>query len=1304
MQPDLPVYNLPVALRLKGELSTVALRASLQMLLDRHEALRTTFVASEAGPLQRIQRTSTIAFDRIVMPSAHEIDPESWLRQVVRQAAAEPFDLERGPLFRARLNVLADNDHALVLAMHHIISDGWSLNVLLSEFGELYNAICANRKARVDDLPIQYADYAVWQREQLQGDELRRQLGYWNAELAGAPRMVNLPLARFRSELQTFAGDSKRFMLPSRVAGALRSLGCGESATLFMALLAAFALVLTRYTGQYDTLIGYPTAGRSRSELENVVGFFVNTLVIRLNTKGNPSFREVLQRVRRAAVGAYANQDVPFERLVQELVPDRTPGAPPLVQVLFMLQSMEKATLNLSEIDVSPIESGIECSKLDLVVAFQETEESLHGIVGYNVDLFDDGMISALTEDLEWTLRTVVDQPDVPLASLYREYGKDRAGEGHVKTTISDADLASSPLDLFQRQVERRPRASALTLGVSSLTYEELDARSTRIAKSLRGRGIGPESVVGIQIPRSFEAIAVALAVMKAGAAYLPIEPNTPAERAAFMLRDSGAQMVIAHKAEWQLAESQRLYSVVDPSQLDEALCDDRALPSVGPDNLAYIIYTSGSTGAPKGVMVAHRQIVSLLSDFQSMVGLTPSDRVLHSTALSFDVSVIEVFGTLCMGGTLVVPAEDIRTSNSFSRLMRDENVTTLFAVPSWFREIMKYSRHREQWTLKRIIFAGEPLSANLVTDCQAFGDIAVYNFYGPTEATVYCTGHEVGNGPTVSIGRALPSAAVFVLDPLLQRLPTGVAGEIHVAGSGVARGYVGSGGTTARKFIPNPYEKGSRLYRTGDWGRWNADGTLQFLGRRDRQVKIRGFRVELEEVEAALLRISEISAAAATIEQDPSGNDRLVGFVVLNPGPQGSADAESLAEVALRLGGQGATQTLDGEEAAGRIRRILAGSLPTHMVPSIIHVTSSLPTKANGKIDFGSLGAIRRRPTRPPSRTTTSAETEIIQIWREALGVGEIDVGDDFFEIGGHSLMAVGVIFKINTRFSTNLSVATLFIKRTISALAFAVAESLDGAAPASSVLVNLKAGADKNPMVLFHGAGGSISCYEQLASNMPASVPVFAVEARGLAQDNSSRLSSIFDMAEYYASAIAAQGLNGPLLLGGWSMGAFIALETARRLTLSGHKVASLLIMYTPNVLTVPKQYTDESVVRAFARENGLKFDVCQSRLADDADRGESALVKAYAVFRNNIAALSGYEPESIHLDAALFRASDHPYPPNISADRSLGWRSVIHGRLDVIDTPGDHDTMLSAPAVGALALNLTNYFAGERSAVPL
>ncbi|RKH32449.1 non-ribosomal peptide synthetase, partial [Corallococcus sicarius] len=1018
LEPGSPLYNMPVAVRLDGTLRTDVLEHALQEVVRRHDALRTTFAQVDGEPVQVIHPEAVLPLELVDLTSVDATQREAEARGRMEQEMRGSFDLRVGPLVRTLLFKLAEREHILVVNMHHIISDGWSLGVLVREVSALYDAFANSLPSPLRELPVQYADYATWQRQWLQGEVLDAQLGYWKHQLSGAPAVLELPIDKPRPAVRSTAGSTLGFSLPRELTEKLRSLGHHEGGSLFMVLLAGWQALLSRYTGQDDLSVGSPIAGRTRAETEGLIGFFVNTLVLRAKVEDSQSFRSLLQQVRGTVLEAYEHQDVPFEKLVEVLQPARSLSHTPLFQTLLALQNVPTEDVRLPGLRLRGLDFQHATSKFDLSIFFSETPDGLQGELEYSTALFNRSTAERMATHLRTLLEAVAAKPEQSVAELPLLGAEERQ---RLLLDWNDTTV-DSPTDVpvhvhFARQARRTPDAVALVQGEATLTYAQLDARANQLANHLRALGITPGARVGLAVERSFELVVALLAILKAGAAFVPVDRNAPVERIAMLLEDADVEVVLTHQPFASLLPTTGTRVWLDAQQ--DVLS---ALPTHAPDvdvdgeSLAYVMFTSGSTGRPKGVCVPHRGITRLVLGSSWM--RFGSDEVWSQVApIAFDASTLEIWGALLHGAKLVLAPPHALSLEELAMLLRQHRVTTSFMTTALFEQMVLHQGEAVA-AVPQVLTGGDVMpwarvSAHLP---RLSAGSTLVHAYGPTENTTISTTlalhrDTVVEGP-VPIGRPISNATAYVLDVHLRPVPVGVAGEVYVGGPGLAWGYLHRPDLTAERFVPHPFatSPGERLYRTGDKARWWDDGTLDFLGRVDFQVKVRGFRIELGEIETALRAAPGVNEAVV-IAKGTDGDKRLIGYVTALEG-----------------------HTLDVDT----LKRGLKQHLPEYMVPSALRVLEALPLNANGKVDRKVLPEPGDAPrTSAFAAPRNATEEQLAALFTQVLHVERVGVQDDFFALGGHSLLATQLVSRVRAAFGVELPLRALFEAPTVEALA---------------------------------------------------------------------------------------------------------------------------------------------------------------------------------------------------------------------------------------------------------------------------
>lgn len=1302
--PGNAFYNMLGAFCLQGRLNVEALEGALNDLIERHEILRTTFAEVEGELVQVIQPQSKLRLTLIDLSGLAAEKREAEGYRLAVKEGEQPFDLVHGPLVRARLARLTAEDHRLLLTMHHIVSDGWSLGVLLGELTTFYNARLAGVPARLPRLPIQYVDYAAWQQHWLHGEVLDNQMDYWRRQLHAAPTLLELPTDRPRTSTQTFKGAIHSFAVSTSTTESLRRLCRQETATMFMVLLAAFDVLLSRYSGQDDIVIGTPVAGRNRSELERLIGFFINTLVIRTDLSGNPTFRELVGRVREVSLGAYAHQDLPFEKIVEELHPQRDLSHTPVFQVMFSLQNTPADTPALPELTIKAMEVDTGSSKFDLSLDLQEAAHGLLGWFEYSTDLFSSEYIARMTGHFITLLEAIAQNADQNIGSLTLL----TEGEGRqiLEWNATAAAYATNePFNsLFEQQVERTPEAIAVVCGERQLTYAELNQRANSLARLLIEKDVGAESVVGVFMRRDINLLTSILAVSKAGGAYLPLDPNYPAQRNRTIVAQSGARLIITTRdCLPTLNEICNAQAFTRPAVLvvEDALEQQREthnLPARAvPDNLAYIIYTSGSTGVPKGVMIHHRGMVNHLWANIEILSITSKDVLAQTASHCFDISVWQFLAPLIIGARVHIFPDEI--TQDPSRLLSEidrTGVTVFETVPSLLQVALADVKEEKQkrpelQSLRWVLPTGEEVPAALCREwLRTYPGIPLMNAYGPSECSDDVTLAPMYEPPDeivsrVPIGRPVGNLQVAIIDRQWNLAPVGVPGELCVRGIGVGRGYLSLPARTAFVFVPDPFstEPGARMYRSGDRAKYLPDGNIEFLGRMDHQVKVRGHRIELGEIEATLSQLSGVSEAVVIVREDTPGDKRLVAYC--------ACDKEDLTTATLR--------------------EFLEQQMPNYMVPSLFVLLDALPLSANGKIDRRSLPAPDLSQSRQDSYVAPrdNVEIQLCEIWEKLLRISPIGINDNFFNVGGHSLLALRLIAEVQQYFQRTLPLAVLFERGTIKELAKLLREQI--ASPESS-LVAIQPQGERTPVFFVHVGSGNVLCYLDLARHLGSDQPFYAIQDPSLA-GTVPPFESIEAMAAHYVQTIRGAQETGPYLIGGWSFGGLVAFEMARQLTAAGEQVSLLAILDsgTPEMEREFERRSDDAALLAIlAHEMYLPVVAAELRQLDPEERlhfvagymQRAGLVfddplgflsRQLDIFKYRNRASQNYDPGPYAGSISLFVAGDRQPEEEEQAFPDLieGWRKLALDGLEVLSVPGAHHEIGREPNVQVLAAQL-------------
>jgi aspartate racemase len=1043
MEPEKAWYNICRILWLDGELNQAALQNSLAGLVQRHEALRTTFHWTNDQPTQSVAAALELPWELVDLRELAPDAAAALVRQWATAEATRPFNLEQGPLLRPQLLSLPHNRHALILTFHHLITDGWSLDIFLRELDTLYQAEITNQPARLPDLPVQYTDYALWQRQHDPATLYEKQLAYWQNQLRGELPILQLPTDQPRPQVQSFRGAIQLATLPPSLAQQLQTFSQKEGVTLYMTLLTAFYILLHRYTQQEDILVGTPIANRTRPETEGLLGLFINTLVLRANLAGAPSFRALLQQVRQITLDAYSHQELPFEQLVETLAPDRAMSHNPVFQTFFALQNARQTTgqptaLPLTQVEV--VDKGV--ANFDLLFSIDTPEADGQGLTilaQYSTDLFTAATITRLLGHFQHILQSLITYPDQPIGQLPMLSPAER------QQLLQEWPRTQTPYpqacihQLFEAQVEAAPTTAAIIFGQTQLTYAQLDKRANQLAWRLRRLGVGPDVLVGLFMERSLEMVVAILAILKAGGAYLPLDTAYPPDRLRFMLADSATPVLLTqpHLQERLPQTSAHIICLDEHSALStqhSALLSSEARlnTSVTPDNLAYVMYTSGSTGQPKGVSVIHRNVVRLVKS-NPYTRFASDEVFLQVAPISFDAATLEIWGSLLHGASLVIFPPYTPSLAELGAVLRRYHVTTLWLTAGLFH-LMVEEQLDDLKGVRHLLAGGDVLSIPHVRKVlQHLPECQLINGYGPTESTTFTTCFPIQADsiiePSVPIGWPIANTQTYILDSALQPVPIGVPGELYIGGDGLARNYHNRPGLTAERFIPHPFSQtpGARLYKTGDLVRFKADGSIQFLGRRDHQVKVRGFRIELGEIEMALNQHPAVQDAVVMVRQDIPQDKRIVAYVVPHTSDHG---------------------------LAGELRHTLSQQLPAYMVPDHFVLLDTLPLNPNGKVDRHRLPA--PEPDDAAADVTWAAprtitEQQIAAIWADLLGRETIGIHHNFFDMGGHSLLVIKAIARIHEQLLVNVPMRTLFEYPTVATFSRLV-ETLEQTSPAAA------------------------------------------------------------------------------------------------------------------------------------------------------------------------------------------------------------------------------------------------------------
>ncbi|MBD2244331.1 non-ribosomal peptide synthetase [Nostoc sp. FACHB-888] len=1316
LEPNSPAYIISNALRLTGEFSASILQQALNAIVIHHEALRTNFITSPDGsPIQIIGKPRPVEL-KIIQVAQEQV------QSLLSQEARRPFNLESDLMLRATLFQIDEQEQILLLVMHHIASDGWSMGILWQQLASLYEALLSGKPSPLAKLPIQYADFAVWQHQWLSGEVLSSQINYWKTQLTGANTVLELPTDRPRPPVQTYQGAAESLMLPQTLSASLIELSRQEGVTLFMTLLAAFGTILHRYTGQEDILIGSPIAGRNRSEIEGLIGFFINTVVLRTDFSGNPSFRSMLSRVRQMALGAYAHQDMPFEKLVEELQPERDTSRNPLFQVWFNMLNLKDIQLELPGVAIEPVSMLETASKFDLTLYVTEKNQGIQLDLVYNTDLFASERMMEMLDQFHHLLNQIVAAADsqISLYSLVTPKARTLLPEPRAVLPEPSYELVTT---MFTSWVNRTPEHSALCQGPRTWNYGKLGKSAQALARVMLSHGVERGDVVAVFGTRSFGLISSMAAVLLSGGVLLTLDPKLPSHRHLLMLKEAKAKYILYIHS--QCPTDKEIYKSLtiicinpDTGEAINSAQDNGKtinLPEIAADDAAYIFFTSGTTGVPKGVLGCHKGMAHFLNWQRQTFEIGQQDRVAQLTGLSFDVVLRDIFLPLTSGATLCLPEEgDNLEPIKILTYLEHEQISVLHTVPSlaqlWLANVPSgvYLRN-----LRWLFFAGEPLKETLVSQWRdAFLESGeIVNLYGPTETTLAKCYYKipVECKPGVQpVGLPLPETQALVLTPNQQLCGIGEPGEIVIRTPFCTLGYINAQDENRSRFVKNFFRNDERdwLYYTGDRGCYRPDGSLQILGRRDHQVKIRGIRIELGEIEAVLAQHPDVLQTVVIAREDVPGDKRLVAYIIPNQ---------------------------DWASTIGDIRSFLLTKLPQYMLPSAFVLLDTIPLTPNGKINRRALPAPDL--SRQESEATFVAprnevERQLTEIWEQTLRVQPIGVKDNFFDLGGHSILAAKLFWQIEKTFNKNLPLAILFQSGTVEALAkiicqeedlarnLALVNTLDKSRTNWSSLVEIQPNGSKPPFYCIHGLGGEVLCFRELALHLGPDQPFYGLQPQGLDGKHPFH-TQIEDMATHYIQEIQTLQPNGPYFLGGYSFGGVVAFEMARQLQDQGEQVGIIVMLdscrpgyswraplikrvflHLNKIVQQGPAYLWQRAVRwSYWRKSNLQN--AYNRYLEGA-LDLPATDKHLKIIDINTQAVSEYIFSPYLGRAILLRTEDENRDEAIGTeyDPQFGWGEIVAGGLDIHYIPGSHLDLLNEPYVQVVAEKLKNFLIQAQS----
>jgi amino acid adenylation domain-containing protein len=1304
-----PAYHVPITLRLIGNLDADILQRSLQQVIDRHEILRTTLQVIDDTPMQVISPVSEYKLSLIDLRHLPAEEREGELNYQLEVHAQEPYDLAQGPLFRAILFRLDNAEHVVALNLHHTICDAWSIGILGRELASIYEAFSSGRLPDLPRLPIQFADYAAWQRHWFQGGSIEKQMDFWKKQLEGIS-VLNLPTDFPRPTVQTYRGSFLIQEQDPELVENLRAMSRQQGVSLFMTMLAAFNILLYRYTGQEDIVLGLPIANRHWLDTENLIGPLVNTLLLRTNLTGNPSFCELLHRVREVALQVYAHQDMPFEKLVAELQPERDTSYTPLFQVMFNYTSIQYPSIHITGLQWSPVVVNRHASQFDLTFTISDVGDQLLVSIEYNADLFKGSTISRFLTHFQTLLKQVINNPDQSIA--YINFLTDE--ERHQilfewnNTLLSDLPKACIH-SLFETQVEKTPEATALVYEKIQVSYREVNEQANQIAHFLKKLGIREESVVGVCLERSPGLVSALLGIMKAGGAYLPLSPTHPMERLAFMIADAQVNVILTRDGLRQLLPANDVKTICvdsDRSLLAQESKENLALPAKL-DQLAYVIYTSGSTGTPKGILSLHIGAINRFQWMWKIYPFSPTDVCCHKTSINFVDSIWEIFGPLLKGIPAVIFSDEIvKDGHLFVQALTENRVTRIVLVPSLINVILDTVQeiHQNLPDLHFWVTSGETISPEIVQRFYTkFPNARLLNLYGSSEASADSTCYEISRSldfTTIPIGKPISNTQVYILDTNLQLVPIGVQGELFIGGAGLARGYLNHADWTSERFIPNPFnpEISPKLYRTGDLARFLPDGNIEYLGRIGNQIKIRGMRVEVGEIETILRQHPAVSEAAVWWINDSSETKRLVAYLI----PKDIHESKDFP-------------------ISAHFRQYLARWLPDYMIPAHFIKLEQLPLTTSGKVDYHALPTLDldqldQNTTEESPRD--QIEQMMLNLWEEVLGQTSISVQDNFFEIGGHSLLAIRLFSRIERELGQRLPIITIFQTPTIEGLAEIIRSGK--VVDQNPVLVPIQPSGSETPFFCIHGFGGGVTGYYDLAQLLGEDQPFIGVQAKGFESQDTPH-TDVEEMASYYLTAIRTAQPKGPYYLGGYCYGGVVAFEIARQLETLGEEVALLAIFegYAPiradtgiylkplNILNFLKNVPywlhdfrkisgNQKLARVIIALRYLRKSLFGTyrtsswlSLEDVMDNADQIPERQRVLMETHINAMLHYYPQPIRGQLTLFRVRGLSLFR--SFDPTMGWSRLTKSGVQMRIIDGAHFNMTAKPQVESLARHL-------------
>ncbi len=1301
LEPHSKAYNIPVALHITGALDVGALEAAINNLLKRQSILRAVCRFEGENLRQYIQPYEHRPLDTQNAKSKTEAE------RLIHIEAGKPFDLAEGPLFRTRLFRIADDEHFFIITLHHFVADGWSMPLLNAELSELYAAQVQQRPHTLPDLPFQYLDFARQQRDEADRGTFNHELEYWKKKLDGITASIELPTNRTRPSIQTYTGSTHPVLLPVELTADLTAFSQREGVTLFMTLLTAFKILLSRYSNQADIIVGTVTSNRRGRDTENLFGSFSNDLILRTNLAGNPTFRETLARVREVALQAYANQDLPFERLVSELQTERDISRSPLFQTMFLLQQRrEYSVVSLTDLSVERIHIDLGISRLDLYLKLVNTGAEITGAIEYNTDIFDAATIERMAGHLEVLLRGIIDNPDTRVLALPLLSPSEQTKLlDEWNNTSQKANKETYIHRLFEEQAEHTPDAIAIVFEQEEISYGDLNRRANRLANFLIGEGTGRGSRVALLLERSVDMVVAILAVLKTGGAYVGLDPDHPQKRLAYILSDTGADRI--------LSEEGLLNRLPDTCPGIHCLDRDRhqfegaeqknPVVTMQPEDLSYIVYTSGSTGEPKGIMSHHRGVCNYLAYLVDTYNIGPKDTVLQLPAMTFDASVRDLIGSLSAGAKVIMMrSEETRSVDMILEKVCHHHVSCLLSVvPSLLDALIKIDHLAAsvQGILRLILVSGEPLQFSACRQATNFfgHQVKLVNQYGPTECTMTSTYQPIESlhdqDGLVLAGKPVGNYQIYVLGPDMTLAPINVRGEIYIGGKGVAWGYVGQAGLTAEHFLPDPFSShaGARIYKTGDLGRWQADGRLEVLGRLDHQTKINGYRVEPGEIESVLRDEAAVAEAVAVIREDTPGSQQLVSYLVAKT---------------------------DSRPSDETLRASLALRLPSNMIPGQFVWLDKFPLTTTGKIDRKALPAPQREQSDEMLAPFTLVERIVADIWTRALNMEKIWMNDDFFKLGGNSLQSAQLCHRISEAFNIEFPLKQLFQAATVAGVASYIenirvshGESDEPAEDSRTSMVALQPYGEKPPIFLVPGGFSDeriiFFLYGKLVPHLGDDQPVYAFRARGVEGETQSR-SDITEVAAGYIRELREKQPEGPYQIAGFCTGGIVAYEMAQQLHEEGERMSTLVLADTRLPRRTRYLYYVGQRIKDRAKRNYAMLKQLPKRVAHHFGVSSTMSIKSrlfylrekskktklfydlgtkpYMVLHPNPNVARRMQRGRLNYQRTLYKYRPKPYPGHIHLLVSEGmmeftgpeiWSKLAKGGIKLVQTRGNHRT---------------------------